>query len=106
MALGTITLVERAAAQGPLFVDRISIVGDDAYPAGGTPDFESLFQAADSVLSGREIVAVLADDLNGDNALEYDHANDKLFVRVRSTGAESAVSDQSGNTYRLTVLSK
>ena len=48
MALGDITLLEQAAAQGPVFYDRISVVGDSAYGAGGSPGaggFEALFQA-------------------------------------------------------------
>lgn len=104
MALGAITVVENAAAQGPVFWDRVTVVGDDAYPAGGSAGFEAAYRAA--AKADREIVAIVNDDLNGDNLLEYDHANDKLFVRVRSTGVESAVADQSGTTYRLTVVSK
>ncbi len=104
MTLGTITLLEAAAAQGPLFHDRVSIVGDDNYPAGGSPGFEALAQAA--IGSGRTLVAVLPDHDTEINLLEYDHANDKLFVRVHATGVESAVSDQSGLTYNALCISK
>lgn len=104
MALGTITVVEQMAAQGPLFMDRVTIVGDDAYASGGSAGVEAAFQAA--VGSEREIVGIINDDSNGDALLQYDHANDKLLVRLISTGAESAVSDQSGTTYKLTVISK
>lgn len=104
MSLGTITVLERAAAQGPLFHDRVSIVGDDAYPSGGTPGFEASLQAA--IGSGRQIVGLIGEFDGTINSLEYDHANDKLFVRVRATGVESAVSDQSSNTYRALIISK
>ncbi len=111
MALGAITVVEQVAAQGPVFVDRVSIVGDGAYPAGGSPGFEALFQAAvagtgEAKTSGRVIVALLQDHDTELSALEYDHTADKLFARVKTTGVESAVADQSAITYIATVLSK
>ena len=40
------------------------------------------------------------------SALEYDHVNDKLFARVRTTGVESAVGNQSAIAYRLFVISR
>ena len=111
MALGAITILEQAASQGPIFHDRISMVGDGAYPAGGSPGFEALFQAAvagtgETPLTAREIVSVHQDFDAELNSLEYDHTNDKLFARVKTTAVESAVSDQSGITYIMTVVSK
>ncbi len=111
MALGAITIIEQASAQGPVFYDRVSIVGDGAYPAGGSPGFEALFQAAvagagEAPLSGRTIVALQQDFDAELNSLEYDHTNDKLFARVKTTAVESGVSDQSGITYIATVVSK
>jgi len=104
MALGAITVVERVASQGPVFYDRVTIVGDGAYASGGSAGFEALFRAA--VGSDRTIVGLVGEFDGTINSLEYDHANDKLFVRVRATGVESAVSDQSGNTYRALIISK
>jgi len=104
MALGTITVVEAAAAQGPLFMDRITVVGDDGYAAGGTAGFEASVQAA--LGAQREIVGLINDDSNGDFLLQYDHANDKLLVRKISDGAEDTTVDQSGRTYKITVISK
>jgi hypothetical protein len=100
-------IVEQAAGDGPIFYDRISVVGDGAYTTGGSPaagGFEALFQAA--VGAARTIIAVHQDHDTELNALEYDHTNDKLFARVKTTGVESAVADQSGITYILTVISK
>ena len=111
MALGDITIVEQVDAQGPLFYDRISIVGDAAYPSDGSINFEALYRAALVAAglkkaSGRTIVGLILEHDTELNTLEYDHANDKLFARVKTTGIESGVSDQSGITYFLTVISK
>jgi len=111
MALGTMTIVEQVSPEGPLYIDRCTLVGDGAYPSGGTAGFEATYQAAAVAAGmknavGRTIVMVHQDHDAELNALEYDHANDKLFGRVKTTGVESAVSNQSGITYVLTVISK
>lgn len=108
MSLGTFTIAEQGAAQGPLFHDRCTVQGDDAYPSGGTPGFEAAYQAALAAvgIGPREIVAVIPQHDTTINVAEYDHANDKLFVRVKATGVESAVSDQSGNVYAMLIISK
>ncbi len=36
--------------------------------------------------------------------LEYDHATEKVFARVRTTGVESGVSDQALVTYGLYIV--
>jgi len=104
MALGAITVVESVAGQGPLFIDTITVVGDDNYPSGGSAGFEALYQAA--VGAPRTIVTLHQDHDTELNEAKYDHTNDKLFMRVKTTGVESAVSNQSGITYRLVVVSK
>jgi hypothetical protein len=106
MALGAITTVKtQSKPMAPVFHDLITVVGDGAYPAGGTAGFLASFRTA--VGQTREILAVI-DQSQPDtvSALEYDHTNDKLFARVRATGVESAVSNQSGVTYRLLVVSR
>ena len=100
-AIGTIASVQSAGAKpsAPLFADLITVVGDAAYPAGGTVGFLAAFQAA--MGSSRTIVGVVDQSQpSTTSALEYDFTNDKLLARVRTTGVESAV------TYRLLVLSK
>lgn len=115
MALGTFTVVEQAAGDGPLFVDRCTVVGDSAYTAGGSPSaggFETLYRTA--VGSARTIVALINDDENLDDGsggsnevyLQYDHSADKLKVMLMATGVESAQANQSGVTYKFTILSK
>lgn len=104
MALGTITILERGAAQGPIFLDRVSIVGDASYPTGGSAGVEAALQAV--IGSGRTVLGIQQEYDGTPNAVEYDHANDKLFVRVKATGVERSAADDSGNTYKALVLSK
>ena len=108
MALAEITRVAEAgrSREGPVVHDLVTLAGDAAYAAGGSPGFLALYQAL-AGRSGAAIVAVI-DQSQPDtlSRLEYDHTNDKLFARVRTTGVESAVSDQSAVTYRLLVIAK
>jgi hypothetical protein len=107
MALGTPTRAQTAGAKREaIFHDLITFAGDGAYPAGGTAGFLAWFRA----MSGRAGATILAviDQSQPDtlSVLSYDHTNDKLFARVRTTGVESAVGNQSAVTYRLLVISK
>lgn len=105
MALGAVTRVKGVKSQG-VFHDLVLVVGDGAYGAGGSTGFLAKFQA----LSGREGAEILAyipqSQPDTVSELEYDFTNEKLFARVRSTGVESAVANQSGVTYRALVISK
>jgi hypothetical protein len=103
MALANLAVNEAAAGDGPIFMDRIEFDGDDAYVAGGTADFEAAYQAL--VGANRTIVAVLDANI-GNEVLQYDHANDKLMVRLLSTGAEVGNGDLSGTKYHCTIVSK
>ena len=106
MALGTLTLVKAGGKvpSAPLFAERISVLGDSSYPTGGTASFSATVAAA--VGRAVDIVDVISGDC-GDNHVEYDAANDKLKVRVISTGAEVAnATNQSAVTFNLTVLYK
>ena len=88
------------------FHDLITIPGDAAYPAGGSPGFLALFRGLTG-RAGADILEVVDQSQPSTvSALEYDFTNDKLFARVRATGVESAVTDQSAVTYRLAVKSK
>jgi len=105
MALGTLTVVESVAGVGPIRVDRVTIVGDGAYPAGGSTGLLAKLRTA-LKLPALNIVSVKGQsDPATVSELEYDHTNEKLFARVRTTGVESAVSNQSGVTYGLVVTS-
>lgn len=102
--IGTITVDKASAAQGPIYFDRIHFAGDGVYPTGGTPGFETSFRA--KVGDQRTIIDVISGDC-GDHKLEYDRANDKLKMRVISTGAEVGNGvDKSGTTCNITVISE
>ena len=106
MALGTLTVVEKVEAVGPLKLYRCTLVGDSSYPTGGSTGLLAKLKAATKE-NGLDILAVLPQGSNGDRHLEYDHANEKLFVRVMSTGLERAnATDESGATYGLTIMAK
>lgn len=105
MALGTLTLVAGVASQGPLFFDEVTLVGDGAYPTGGSTGLKAKLQAATG--SQREPIAVVPQHPGGAFFLNYDHANEKLQVRAGASGAEVAnESDQSAVTYKMLVISK
>jgi hypothetical protein len=103
MALGAGAVVKKLEGLQPVYHEFITLVGDGAYAAGGSAGFKAKFEEV--VASKRTILAVLDQSLLAD-AVEYDHVNDKLLVRVKATGVESAVADQSGVTYRMLVISK
>lgn len=106
-AIGAIAVVKAGGAKpsAPMYADLITVVGDAEYPAGGTAGFLAAFR--DAIGSARTILAVIdQSQVDTLSALEYDHTNDKLFARVRTTGVESAVGDQHTVSYRLLVLSK
>ena len=106
MSIGAITKPASVGAvpKSPTFTDLISFAGDDAYPTGGTVDFQDTFRAA--VGDNREVMGVIAQDC-GANDVVYDKANDTLVVRVRATGAEVAnATDLSGTTFNVLVLSR
>lgn len=107
MALGALTIVSSAAAVGPLKLYRCSLVGDSSYPTGGSTGLLAKLKAATDE-NGLAIVSVQPEGVsNGDRHLEYDHANEKLLVRVMSTGLErAAATDESGVTYGLLIVAK
>lgn len=108
-AIGLIVSVSKvgAAPSEATFTDLVTVKGDSAYPSGGTVGFKAAFIEALGVRGlGRTIVGVVGQSQPDTlSELEYDFTNDKLFARVRTTGVESGVSDQSSVTYRLLVLS-
>jgi hypothetical protein len=101
MALGTITVTNdlRKSASAPLGQAELSFPGDGAYPAGGTPSFESLVRTA----MGRDVdvLCVTPCGVNGGKLAIYDKANDKLYIE------DGAGTEESGNlsttTFKLIV---
>ncbi len=104
-ALGDLAIVEQASAVGPAYDIRATLVGDADYATGGTTGL----LAALRVATGQATLNIIAVEDQSPPAnltkLEYDHANDKLFSRVLTTGAESALhDDQSLVTYGLHIV--
>lgn len=85
----------------PAFMDILQFTGDNAYPAGGTPNFRAYAQQA--VGRGRlDIIAVLALDAAG-HTVYYDRLTDML--RVFAPGGAEATGNLSGTTFRVLVIS-
>lgn len=104
MALTALTLTKDAGAKpsAPLYADRITFPGEASYTAGGPTGFQAAFNTL--MKSNRTILAVLSLQ-TGDYKVEYNHADDKLLIRVVSTGAEAS-GDLSLVTYEILVISK
>lgn len=103
MALGALTIVEQANSPGPVKNYRVTIVGDGAYPSGGSTGLLAKLQAAANG-EALNIISCRGCSAPGTTSeLEYDHTNEKLYARVRTTGVQSDVSDQSGITYALNI---
>ncbi len=105
MALGTAAVGVGVGQEGSnVNMNLITFLGDSAYAAGGTADFQAFVQAA--VGRGNlEVMAVIAQDC-GLHSPVYDKANDKLKVLLGSTGVEVGNGDNSAITYNVLVLSK
>lgn len=104
MALGTFTIADSVAAEGPVFTDRCTVLGVNPYVAGGLTGLLAKYQAAKK--GSHAIVSVQGESENGLYHAEYVHATDKLFVRVLATGVEAGAIDLSAVTFGLTIVSK
>lgn len=104
MALGTLTLVDSGAAVGPIFTDRLTVLGVNPYTAGGMTGL--LAKLREATKQTRTILSVQGESECGLYYATYDHVNDKLFVRVAATGLEAGAIDLSAVTFVLTVVSK
>lgn len=105
MALGTMTsLSSFSIKEAGLYIDRVTLVGDGAYPTGGSAGVKALLNALTK--DGRTPFACIVEN-GAAKKPEYDVTNDKLRLRVESTGAEvSNTTDCSADTYTLCFLSK
>lgn len=114
MAIGAITLAEKAGDHGPVFHDVISFAGDGAYPTGGTAAFLAAFQAKVPGKGARDILAIVKAGPCGGYEPVWDNANAKLMVYFAdANNAADAPSvevpnatDLSGVTFRVLVISK
>jgi hypothetical protein len=107
MALGAMVSNNAAAAQGPIFFDTVTLVGDGAYPTGGSLGLQAKLQTLRG--DGRVIVEVSVADGGGYN-VQYDALTDRLkFYEQDAGGAMGEVvdaTDLSGVTMKLVIKSK
>ena len=91
MSLGTISVLSDNAAVGPVKFTRIAVVGDNAYPTGGTPNFQNLLE--NQVGDSRTIIAIESLDFPSNGqvspssvALEYSPPGSPILVQVNAAG--------------------
>jgi hypothetical protein len=103
MAVGAATVLGRYSHDSrPGMMDVLQFAGDNAYPAGGSPNFRAFVRQA--VARGSlDIIAVLPLDTAGYGVF-YDQATDRLRITAPGGGAE-ATGDLSGTTFRVLVIS-
>ncbi len=104
MSLGTLTVLEGGESpNGPLWVERCTLVGDSAYPTGGSVGLLAALRTLKKS-NNLNIIAVFGQD-NAGKQIGYDHANDKLKVYAAG-GTETANStDLSASTLNLVIIS-
>ena len=97
----------------PQFTDRISHVGDDAYPAGGSADYSDFINArlfGDASVPGkRQLLDVTGYGLTAGaitHFVQYDVANDKLVVYLLAGAEVAGATDLSTVTFDLAVTSR
>lgn len=82
--LGALTILDDQASVGPLKLTRVALVGDAAYPTGGTPGF--LAALNDLVDERRSVIAVMPTGVNGGLLPEYTQVGAKALVTVTTAG--------------------
>lgn len=116
MPLGTATIKARGDRVDHKVI-RLSFLGDDGYPAGGTPNFNAYVRAAikaaadaasDKNVRGLEQVSVIEVVSGNCGAYQasYDIDDDKLYVQNMSDGAEATPGDLSSTTFNVTAITK
>jgi hypothetical protein len=96
-----------AAAQGPIFMDTVTLVGDGAYPTGGSLGLQAKLQTLRG--DGRVIIAVNVADGSG-YTVQYNPLTDRLKVYEQDAGAAQAevadAADLSAVSLKLVIFSK
>lgn len=110
MALGAVTSLDAAAAAGPLFIDRVSVVGDGAYPTNGSTGLQAALRALRK--DGRTIVGVRQyKSSTVGYSVRYDVDNEKLVAQLedQTSGVVAELANATNNsavTYYLEIFSK
>lgn len=104
MSLGTLTVLEGGESpNGPLWIERCTLVGDNAYATGGSVGLLAALRTFKKS-NNLNIIAVLGQD-NAGKQIGYDHATDKFKVYAAG-GAETAnATDLSASTFNIVVIS-
>ncbi len=100
MALGTTLIVEGGASIGPVWFDRVTTVGDAAYPTGGTPGLLAKYRSLKGS-PGANIIGIIPQDAAGHH-ITYDHVNDKL--KVYETGTAAGPDAEAANAANLSAI--
>ncbi len=109
MSLGTLTSVLEAgkSPSDPTMMIAATLVGDGAYPTGGSATFSDTVSAA--LPRTVTVISVYGYGVAGGVGywLVYDAANDKLLVINAASGLEVAnATDLSGVTFKATIWAK
>ena len=110
MSLGALVSINKdtKGAGDHIFLDEVTLVGDDSYPTGGSTGMEALLRA--QVGDNREILALVDAGPQGGYMTKYDKPNKKLMLFKSNTAAipqeEGNATDTSGVTFRFLAISK
>lgn len=105
MAIGAITISKKGGVKpsAALPVVKFTMVGDNAYPAGGSVGVEAALKVEAS--QGVTILGVVDVTADATHYAAWDGTNGKLVVFVRATGLEVAPAvDLSGTTFNLLAI--
>jgi len=111
MAIGTLTRdsADSLSADQPLFIDSISLVGDNSYPTGGMTGVQAALRAKTG--DQRTILDVRSIGANGGYMPVWDKANGRLLCYVCAGASTPAAevanaTNLSVVTFKLLVTSK
>ncbi|RTL30300.1 MAG: hypothetical protein EKK55_02175 [Rhodocyclaceae bacterium] len=105
MSLGALTVIEKADSSVSQNQVAFTLVGDGAYPAGGTPGFEAFVQEK----LGKTLTLVAAHGMSlGAVAILawYDFVNDKLCLRNLTDGADATPGSFAAETFQIVATYK
>lgn len=110
-ALGTVALIDKVGQSpaDPTYVNRISVIGDADYKAGGTSGLLAALRALTKdtrvIVSAKHLYSVLAADGTAQTTvyvLHYDVAHNKIQAFITTAGA-AALAEVADGTDRSTI---
>ena len=100
MSLGTLTLVSQKNADGPVFYDRFTIVGDTAHVTDGTTGLQAKLRAACG--DSRTIKQCKGFGSSAGYTCVYDPATDKLRVDFEDQSSGVTADKGSADVHTIT----